>query len=125
MGLESTSTTRPLHNRGADTEQIIVIIGFTCIGIQVAALPSIVSTYAIDSYKPVSGSVFVSITVNKNLWGYGFSKFIIPWVISSGYVPPVMTNMCLTVLWCLFGVLMYYKGKTFRAWSKDDKIHLR
>ena len=56
--------------------QAIVIIGYTCAGIQVAALPGIVSTYAVDSYKPVAGSLFVAITVNKNVWGYGFSKFI-------------------------------------------------
>jgi MFS family permease len=64
--------------------QAIVIIGFTCAGIQVAALPSIVSTYAVDSYKPVAGSLFVSITVNKNVWGYGFSKFITPWSLEDG-----------------------------------------
>jgi MFS family permease len=56
--------------------QAIVIIGYTCAGIQVAAIPGIVSTYAVDSYKPVAGSLFVAITVNKNVWGYGFSKFI-------------------------------------------------
>lgn len=43
--------------------QVIVIVGYTCLGIQVAALPSIASTYAIDSYKPVTGSVFVTITM--------------------------------------------------------------
>lgn len=43
--------------------QVIVIIGYSCLGIQVAALPSISSTYAIDSYKPVTGSVFVTITM--------------------------------------------------------------
>lgn len=64
--------------------EAIVLIGFTCAGIQVAALPAIVSTYAVDSYKPVAGSLFVSITVNKNVWGYGFSKFITPWIIESG-----------------------------------------
>jgi MFS family permease len=64
--------------------QAIVIIGFTCAGIQVAALPAIVSTYAVDSYKPVAGSLFVSITVNKNVWGYGFSKFITPWATDDG-----------------------------------------
>jgi hypothetical protein len=64
--------------------EIIVILGFTCAGIQVAALPAIVSTYAVDSYKPVAGSLFVSITVNKNLWGYGFSKFITPWSQKDG-----------------------------------------
>ena len=46
---------------------------------QVTALPAIASTYAVDSYKPVVGSVFIAITVNKNVWGYGFSKFITPW----------------------------------------------
>lgn len=51
--------------------QAIVIIGYGCLGMQVAALPSIVSTYAIDSYKPITGSLFVTITVNKNVWGYG------------------------------------------------------
>ena len=62
----------------------IVIIGYTCAGIQVAALPSIASTYAVDSYKPAAGSVFVAITVNKNLWGWGLSKFITNWSDADG-----------------------------------------
>lgn len=64
--------------------EVIVVIGFACAGIQVAALPAIVSTYAVDSYKPVAGSLFVSITVNKNVWGYGFGKFITPWAEKNG-----------------------------------------
>jgi MFS family permease len=64
--------------------EVIVIIGYTCAGIQVAGLPGIVSTYAVDSYKPVAGSLFVAITVNKNLWGYGLGKFITPWTIEDG-----------------------------------------
>jgi len=64
--------------------EVIVIIGFAAAGLQVAALPAIVSTYAVDSYKPVAGSLFVSITVNKNVWGYGFSKFITPWSEEAG-----------------------------------------
>jgi MFS family permease len=66
--------------------EAIVIVGYTCAGIQVAALPGIVSTYAVDSYKPVAGSLFVAITVNKNVWGYGFGKFITPWSEEAGYV---------------------------------------
>jgi len=103
--------------------EAIVIIGFTCAGIQVAALPSIASTYAVDSYKPVAGSLFVSITVNKNVWGYGFSKFITPWAEEAGFIPPIMTNASLILLWCLFGILFYYKGKTFRRWSKNSSVH--
>lgn len=64
--------------------EAIVIIGYTCAGIQVAALPGIVSTYAVDSYKPVAGSLFVAVTVNKNVWGYGFGKFITPWSMEDG-----------------------------------------
>lgn len=44
-----------------------VVLGYGCIGIQVASLPALASTYAVDSYKPVAGSLFVSITVNKNV----------------------------------------------------------
>jgi hypothetical protein len=103
--------------------EAIVIIGFTCAGIQVAALPAISSTYAVDSYKPVAGSLFVSITVNKNVWGYGFSKFITEWAEEDGFIPPIMTNASLILLWCLFGVLFWWKGKTFRRWSKNSKVH--
>jgi hypothetical protein len=103
--------------------EAIVIIGFTCAGIQVAALPAITSTYAVDSYKPVAGSLFVSITVNKNLWGYGFSKFITEWAEEAGFIPPIMTNGSLVLLWCLFGVLFWWKGKTFRRWTRNSKVH--
>jgi hypothetical protein len=44
--------------------------------------------YAFDSYKPVTGSIFVAITVNKNVWDYGFSKFITPWSMKDGLHPP-------------------------------------
>lgn len=63
---------------------IIVIIGYGAAGIQVAALPSIASTYVGDCYKPITNSAFVTMTVNKNVWGYGFSKFITPWSQKSG-----------------------------------------
>jgi MFS family permease len=97
--------------------------GFTCAGLQVAALPAMATTYAVDSYKPVAGSLMVAITVNKNVWGYGFAEFITPWIIKSGYLPPIMTNMSLITLWCSFGILFYFVGKTFRRWSKNSSVH--
>lgn len=101
----------------------IVVIGFGCAGVQVAALPAMVNTYAVDSYKPVAGSLMVAITVNKNVWGYGFSEFITEWTEEAGFVIPIMTNMALVTLWCLFGILFYFYGKTFRRWSKDSSVH--
>lgn len=43
--------------------KVIVIIGYTLLGMQVTSLPSIASTYAIDSYKPATGAIFVAITM--------------------------------------------------------------
>jgi len=102
---------------------IIVCIGYTCAGIQVAALPAMVSTYAVDSYKPVAGSLFVAITVNKNVWGYGFSKFINDWIAEAGYIKPIMTNGTLVLLWCLCAIIFYFYGKTFRRWTKNSSVH--
>lgn len=103
--------------------QAIVVIGFACAGIQVAAIPAIATTYAIDSYKPVAGSIMVMITVNKNVWGYGFSKFITPWVEEQGFVPPIMLNMCLIFLWCSFGIVFYIFGKRLRGLTKNSSVH--
>lgn len=102
---------------------MIVIIGYTAAGIQVAALPAIASTYAVDSYKPVAGSVFVAITVNKNVWGYGFSKFITPWVMESGFIKPIMVNMSLATLWCLCAIPFFFYGKRFRGWTAKSSVH--
>lgn len=43
--------------------EAVVIVGYACLGMQVTSLPSIASTYAIDSYKPITGSLFVTITM--------------------------------------------------------------
>ncbi|KAJ5503811.1 Major facilitator superfamily domain general substrate transporter [Penicillium fimorum] len=103
--------------------KIIVFIGYTAAGIQVAALPAITSTYAVDSYKPVAGSIFVAITVNKNLWGYGFSRFITEWVEESGFVKPIMLNMSLAALWCFCAIPFYFYGKKFRGWTAKSSVH--
>lgn len=102
---------------------VIVVLGYSFAGIQVAALPAMASTYAVDSYKPVAGPLFVAITVNKNVWGYGFSKFITNWIIKDGYIPPIMTNASLILLFCLFGIPFYFFGKTFRRWSRNSSVH--
>jgi len=103
--------------------EAVVLIGFTCAGLQVAAIPAIATTYAVDSYKPVAGSIMVTITVNKNVWGYGFSKFITPWVEEAGFVPPIMLNMCLIFLWCSFGIVFYALGKKMRGWTRKSGVH--
>lgn len=55
--------------------------------------------------------------------GLRFQQVYHPWIISDGYVPPIMLNMSLIFLWCAFGILFYYKGKTFRKWTRNDSVH--
>ena len=98
-------------------------MGFGCTGIQIAALPAIAATYAVDSYKPAAGSIFISVTINKNIWGYGASRFVTPWVLHSGYVPVFMTNMALLVLWCSFGIVFWCFGKRMRRWTVKSDVH--
>ncbi|KAI1909908.1 hypothetical protein LOZ61_004745 [Ophidiomyces ophidiicola] len=101
----------------------IVLVGYTGAGIQVAALPAIISTYAIDSYKPVAGSIFVTITVNKNLWGYGVGKFLTPWTMKNGFIPAIMVNMALTVFWCACAIPFYVWGKKLRKLTSKSSVH--
>jgi hypothetical protein len=39
------------------------------------------------------------------------------------FINAFMVNMALTVAWCLFGVMFYFYGKTFRRWTKDSSVH--
>ncbi|KAI5925181.1 major facilitator superfamily domain-containing protein [Camillea tinctor] len=101
----------------------IVVVGYGCLGIQVSALPSIASTYAVDSYKPVTGSLFVAITVNKNVWGYGVSKFLTPWAEESGFRAPMLVNMALITVFCASATIFWFWGKKFRGMTKDSFVH--
>ncbi|PTB72346.1 MFS general substrate transporter [Trichoderma longibrachiatum ATCC 18648] len=103
--------------------KVIVIIGYTLLGMQVTSLPSIASTYAVDSYKPATGAIFIAITINKNVWGYGVGKFITPWTMEAGYLVPIMTLMTLITFFCSFGIVFWYCGKYFRGLTKNSFLH--
>lgn len=75
-----------------------------------------VATYAMDSYKPASGPILMY----KNLFGYGVSQVITPWVQKDGYVPPFTTNMGLTLLSCSFGALLWICGEESRMCDGEE-----
>jgi hypothetical protein len=131
--------------------EVVVIIGYTLLGLQLASVAAISTTYAvgssslcysevkalaehrsdantfnqIDSYKPVAGEFLVSATINKNLWGYGVSKFINIWIEEVGYVTPIMTNTTSCLIFILLVVPLYFYGKKVRGWSKNSSVHRR
>ena len=89
--------------------QVIVILGFGIAGVTVASLPSIAATYAVDSYKSITGYVLSATSIAKHVYGYGISEFGTPWVQRSGYLPLFLSNMGILVLWLILdGVFWIY-----------------
>ncbi|KAG9942010.1 MFS general substrate transporter, partial [Aureobasidium melanogenum] len=104
--------------------EVVVIVGFTLIGIQVAAVSGIAITYVVDCYKPAAGEFLVCATVFKNVWGYGMSKFLNDWIVQIGYVGPLMTIAALSLGCMLFGAVpLYFYGKKLRGWSAGSSVH--
>jgi hypothetical protein len=126
--------------------EVVVIIGFGLIGVQVAAISSIVinyvvsisvsgesarplcslilSSFQIDCYKPSAGEYLVCATVVKNVWGYGMTRFLNGWIVEIGYVGPLLTIMALNLGCLLIGAIpLYFYGKQVRGWSAKSSIH--
>ncbi|KAI5780391.1 putative MFS transporter [Geopyxis carbonaria] len=103
--------------------EIIVLVGYTLLGMQCSAVSAIAMTYAIDSYKPVAGEILVAATVNKNLWGYGVSVFLTGWIITDGFVPGLMTIIGTMIFICMIAVPLWFCGKTLRRWTGKSWVH--
>ncbi|KAH8803678.1 serine/threonine kinase 16 [Xylogone sp. PMI_703] len=102
----------------------IVMVGFGFTGIIVVAIPTIGTTYAIDSYKPAAGEIMVVATIGKNSFGYGMTYFINPWLEKNGFIPPIITVGMLTVGIALVGlILFYFFGKACRKLTRNSIIH--
>ncbi|OBT63514.1 hypothetical protein VE03_08085 [Pseudogymnoascus sp. 23342-1-I1] len=101
-----------------------VIVGYSLVGLSSSVIQTIVITYAVDCYKPISGAIMNLATVLKNMFALGMSYYINNWIISSGYLPPMFMMMGLTVGFGLIGVVVFMKwGKTMRTWTRNSKVH--
>jgi MFS family permease len=99
--------------------QAIVLVGYTCIGIQVVSLPTIAVAYAVDSYKPISGEILVICTVFKNTFGFGMSW----WVPDLTPEQSVLVLFACNTAACLVGIPVYFWGKQLRRWTWNSKVH--
>jgi len=99
--------------------EAIVIFGYTCVGIQVVALPTIAVAYAVDSYKPISGEILVICTVFKNTFGFGMSW----WVPTLTPFQSVMVLFAINAGACLCGIPIYFVGKRLRKITRNSKVH--
>ena len=99
--------------------QSIIIFGYTCIGIQTVALPTIAVAYAVDCYKPISGEILVICTVFKNTFGFGMSW----WVPELQPMQSVMVLFACTAAAFLCGIPIYFYGKQLRGFTRNSRVH--
>ncbi|KIM94687.1 hypothetical protein OIDMADRAFT_135589 [Oidiodendron maius Zn] len=100
--------------------QAIVAFGYTCIGLQVIALPTIAVAYAVDCYKPISGEILVICTVFKNTVGFSMAY----WVQDLTPANAVLVLFATNAGACLLGIPIYFFGKRLRRFSQNSAVHL-
>ncbi|KAL8276797.1 hypothetical protein RQP46_010802 [Phenoliferia psychrophenolica] len=78
----------------------------------------VILAIAIGSAVPVSGDLLAAVTVNKNVWGYGVSQFLIPVFRNPSrpdLIVPIMVNTGLTIVFVLLGsIVLLFGGKWVR-----------
>ncbi|KAI0161814.1 putative MFS transporter [Hypoxylon sp. FL1284] len=105
--------------------EVIVILGYSLVGLQTVGIPAIAIAYAVDSYKSLPGEIMVAATIVKNTFGFGMIFFFNDWAARSGFIEPVLTIMALTSGFTILGLGVFgFWGKQFRRWTKDSKLHL-
>ncbi|KAH6673419.1 major facilitator superfamily domain-containing protein [Halenospora varia] len=104
--------------------QVIIVLGFGLVGVQVVSIPTIAVTYAIDCYKPIAGQIMVISTVCKNTFGFGMTYYYNDWAAKEGFTPPLMMIMGMTVGFSLLGTVAFpFVGKMMRRWTRASKVH--
>lgn len=53
--------------------EIIVLVGYGLVGVEVVGIPAVVISYAVDSYKNLPGEIMIAATVVKNSFGVSFT----------------------------------------------------
>lgn len=49
--------------------EVVVVVGYGLVGVQVVGVPAVVISYAVDSYKSLPGEIMIAATVVKNTFG--------------------------------------------------------
>ncbi|KAI0109847.1 putative MFS transporter [Daldinia grandis] len=104
--------------------EVIVVVGYSLVGLQVVGIPAISIAYAVDSYKALPGEIMIAATIVKNTFGFGMIFYYNDWATRSGFIPPVLLLMALTCGFSILGLVVFIPwGKQFRRWTKDSKLH--
>jgi hypothetical protein len=107
-------------------------IGGACINFGLAAVPAIVMTYGtfhlrnansvIDCYYPVAFDALLIVNGVKNMFAFGFSYGVIPWIQRSGYEQAFGEMVVIQTGVMLFAIPLYIYGKQLRHISAGWKV---
>jgi hypothetical protein len=103
--------------------RVIVVVGYGFAGVTVTTVPTIITAYAIDCYKPLAGEIMVITTVVKNTCGFAMSYWIPTLSAKYGFIGPAMVQFSLATGPLLLGIPVYFFGKRLRILTKDSTVH--
>ena len=78
----------------------------------------------VDSYYLVSPELMLLVVALKNIFGFGFSYAVLPWLTATGYVNTFVAMAFILFGLILFGLPLWYWGKQIRYASAKWKIVL-
>ncbi len=61
------------------------VIGYAFIGFGLTTVANIGMTYILDVYSPIADDALLIVNALKNVFAFGFSYGVSPWVIRDGY----------------------------------------
>jgi hypothetical protein len=104
--------------------------GFLCFSL--SAVPSITMTYGIfsdassdsviDCYYPVAFDALLLVCGFKNIFAFGFSYGVVPWIMRSGYQGAFGEMVAIQCGVILFALPLWYYGKKLRHASANWKV---
>jgi len=104
------------------TSWAVPFIGYGFVNFGQVTIPAITMTYVIDSYFPVAYEAMLLINGLKNVFGFGFSFAVVPWVTLSGYKGTFCTMVGIQCALMLFGLPLWYWGKQIRHATASWKV---
>ena len=81
-------------------------------------------TLVLDSYYPVAYEVLVLVNAVKQLFAFGFSYGVVPWVMLDGFGGAFGAMAGIQAALTLLGLPMWYYGKKLRHKSGGWKVIL-
>ena len=76
----------------------------------------------IDSYHPVAFEALLLVCGLKNIFAFGFSYGVVPWITRSGYQGAFGEMVAIQCGVMLFALPLWYYGKQLRAISAHWKV---